>query len=551
MLKRLFFMGFALLLGVQAHAQTVQPEPGMWYNPERSGHGFDLNFYGQDTLAVVWYTYDKQGFPIWYQAAATFDDDTWETDLYLYHWDGSAATPAVVGSIRLEFRDERHANLVWTIDYGSGPESGSEPVELLVAETDLPPENYSGHWFDQSEPGWGMTVGDQGNIEFVVLYFYDDAGNPTWALGAGELPATKAPFTLQMLSYRGFCPGCEAIVPTTEVIGSLTRDFRSGTEGTTTYNMQLSNGLSGSFARTDSTISRASDPITVEDLAAARLKNLLSLVASDQMFAAIQSINGATFNSSGNLNCPMVTVENGGQKITMDWGTGCTGQDGKTYSGKATMELQGYAATVTTITGQQTITWEDYRVDGVLMMDGEMVVTMQLSGSNGVYDGSIAMMFTNFYAEGSHLNGSVTMNVQGLNTLALSPDESFDVIEYLFDQFYLDGIRIDGTVTAEMQPSQPGDLYRLWIIMDVDTADGPVQGTVEVAQTGETRYEFDTLGNLTVGASQVVLDNVIADSSLCEEMPIAGTMSWTESGITYSQTFDDSCTWPPIVVSGG
>ena len=500
---------------------------------------------------MVWYTYDKQGFPIWYQAAAAFDADNWETDLYQYHWDGSAATPTVVGSIRLEFMDNRHATLIWTIDYGSGPESGSEPVELLVAETNLPPENYSGHWFDPDEPGWGMTVGDQGNIEFIVLYFYDDAGNPTWALGADELPAGKAPFTLDMLSYRGFCPGCEAITPSTEVVGSLTRDFISETEGTTTYSMQLSSGLSGSFSRNNSPIARASDPMSVEDLAAARSLAMLNLVSIDQTIAAIQSLNGAIFSGTGSLACPMVTLENGGQKITMDWGTGCTGRDGKTYSGKATMELEGYSSSMTAITGKQTITWEEYRVDGELMMDGVMVVTLQLSGSNGLMDGSIAMEFTEFYAEGNFLNGGVTMNVQGLSTVPTTPDESFDSIEYVFDQFYLDGIRVDGTVLVEMQPSQPGDLYRVRLTADANTAEGPVNGVVEVAQTGETRYEFDTLGNFMVGASQFVLEHVIADSSLCEEMPIAGTMRWIESGVTYSQTFDGSCTWPPIVVSGG
>ena len=550
-MKKLWISLLALWFTALVQAQTVEPEPGMWYNPERSGHGFDLNFYEQNTLAVVWYTYDKQGYPIWYQGAATFDDNNWETDLYQYHWDGSAATPTVVGTIRLEFQDDRHATLVWTIDYGSGPETGSEAVELLVAETELPSENYSGHWFDPQEPGWGMTVGDQGNIEFVVLYFYDDAGNPTWALGAGELPASKALFTLDMLSYRGFCPGCTASTPTTEVIGSLTRDFTSETEGTTTFSMQLANGLAGSFARTGSPIARASDPIGVDDLASDRMTEMLNLISIDQTIAAIQSLNGAIFSGTGSLGCPMVTAENGGQKITMDWGTGCTGRDGKTYSGKATMELEGYTSSMSEITGKQTITWEDYRVDGVLMMDGVMMITLQLSGSNGLMDGSMAMMFTDFYAEGTFLDGGVTMNVQGLSTTPTTPDESFDSIQYVFDQFYLDGMRVDGTVLVEMQPSQPGDIYRVRITVDANTADGPVNGEVEVAQTGETRYEFDTLGNFTVGMSQFVLEQVIADSSLCEEMPIAGTMRWIEGGVTYSQTFDGSCTWPPIVVSGG
>ena len=50
-------------------SSTLRASIGLWFNPARSGHGFDLERAG-GILAMTWYTYDDAGEPVWYQAAA-------------------------------------------------------------------------------------------------------------------------------------------------------------------------------------------------------------------------------------------------------------------------------------------------------------------------------------------------------------------------------------------------------------------------------------------------------------------------------------------------
>lgn len=41
---------------------------GLWYNPAQSGHGFEVTAIDADTASVAWYTYNKNGQPIWISA---------------------------------------------------------------------------------------------------------------------------------------------------------------------------------------------------------------------------------------------------------------------------------------------------------------------------------------------------------------------------------------------------------------------------------------------------------------------------------------------------
>ncbi len=550
-MKRFLLLLFMLLAGMNSQAQTVRPEPGMWYNPARSGHGFDLNFYEQDTMAVVWYTYDKQGMPIWYQAAGPYDANTWQADLYRYKWDGSSATPTAVGTIELDFSDSRHASLQWSIDYGQGPETGSEPVELLIAERGIPAENYSGHWFDPDEPGWGMTVGNQGEVEFAVLYFYDGNGDPTWALGATQLGGAKAVVNHDMRSYRGFCPGCTYEGTSSEVIGSLTRDFTSQQHGSTSYRMELNNGLSGVFERSNSHVAMASDPITVEDLAMQRMEFFMGLSGLDSTIGYAQSASSEALSlvgTPGYLTCPEITTESG-TRFVIDWGDGCVGPDGIERSGKATLEISNYQASLSSVSGTQTITWEDYREDGQLMLDGVMESEFDLNGSAGVYDGTIRLTFVSFYSAGTVLNGTIVLELNGLNAMATNPGDAYDSLVYRYDNFSVDGLVLNGTVTLVPESSHPGELYRLTITIDLENTGETLQGEILMVWETETRFVVNTTEPLMFGPDSFEMNDVVYDLELCYDYPISGTVSWTENGVTYSMTYDGSCSQPPLVIN--
>ena len=68
-------LAFSILAGMvplaaPALAATVAERSplaqGAWWNPAQSGSGFEI-FSFADQVAVLWYTYDQNGRPTWYQ----------------------------------------------------------------------------------------------------------------------------------------------------------------------------------------------------------------------------------------------------------------------------------------------------------------------------------------------------------------------------------------------------------------------------------------------------------------------------------------------------
>ncbi|MET0232074.1 MAG: hypothetical protein ABW186_14165 [Rhodanobacteraceae bacterium] len=64
--------GFA---SVACAATVGGPSPGLWYDPDESGRGYDIDVQG-DTMIVSTYVYDAQHNPIWYLSAGTYDHET-------------------------------------------------------------------------------------------------------------------------------------------------------------------------------------------------------------------------------------------------------------------------------------------------------------------------------------------------------------------------------------------------------------------------------------------------------------------------------------------
>ena len=75
---------------------------GHWWNPERSGNGFDIfNAVGQ--VAVTWYTFEESGRPVWYTALGpeeSLGSQSWP--LMRQSWtNGRLGTATQVGTVKL------------------------------------------------------------------------------------------------------------------------------------------------------------------------------------------------------------------------------------------------------------------------------------------------------------------------------------------------------------------------------------------------------------------------------------------------------------------
>lgn len=175
-------------------------QPGIWWDPSHSGHGFELQQIGQQVY-VLWYTYDQDGKAIWYAGQGTRQDGSVTMDLVRHHWDGAridSSTP--VGHLRLEFNHREEARAQWTVQGGSD----TWLIKPFEVNGTLPEINHSGLWYQPERPGYGLSLMVQGDVRIGALYFYDDRGEPTWMFGHTEDGGTAIPLE----GFVGPCPGC-------------------------------------------------------------------------------------------------------------------------------------------------------------------------------------------------------------------------------------------------------------------------------------------------------------------------------------------------------
>jgi YVTN family beta-propeller protein len=197
-----------------AASTALRPAQGFWYNPARSGHGFDLQFAG-DVLTVAWYTYEDDGEPTWYLAAGAFADGRMSAPLLRFTRPDPAqpVRQEAAGSIELSFDEAERGMVRWQL----GTQQGSEPLQRLRFGPRQRGELHTGTWYDPADSGWGLSLESAGATTAAVVYLYDRSGQPRWLLGAGDPTGAIA-----LDSFRGFAPGQPA-QPTTRVAAGSVR----------------------------------------------------------------------------------------------------------------------------------------------------------------------------------------------------------------------------------------------------------------------------------------------------------------------------------------
>ncbi len=194
------------LCDVGAIELGVNPYRGIW-QPERPGHGVDIQTTG-NLLLLAWYTYDDDGQPSAYQAAAPLTGPRWRAELQRSRRDpatGAVLPPVRMGEVGIDFASDIAATLRWRFD-ARGTE-GSETISALPFAPGEPAVEVTGLWFPPAESGWGATITRRGALTAIGLYYYDASGALRWALGLG---GGESAGEVEMLSYTGFCPDCDA-----------------------------------------------------------------------------------------------------------------------------------------------------------------------------------------------------------------------------------------------------------------------------------------------------------------------------------------------------
>ena len=188
-----------------AYEVGVNPYRGIW-SPARSGHGVDIQTAG-NMLFLAWYTYEDDGEPTAYQAAAPFTGPHWETALQQSSRDPQTGVVSVrsVGRVSIDFTDDTHATLGWRFD--ARGTNGSEAITAFLFAPGAPRFEVTGLWYPPADSGHGATISRRGEVTALGVYYYDAAGNVRWALGTGSAADAQR---FAMTSFRGFCPDCNA-----------------------------------------------------------------------------------------------------------------------------------------------------------------------------------------------------------------------------------------------------------------------------------------------------------------------------------------------------
>ena len=189
---------------------------------QRSGEGF-----------MTWYSYDANGLPVFYQAIGELDPTTsiWTAPLdRITNGSGERQIYDQVGEVSLTMISDDEMVFSWRRDGFHGSEIMAPDAARTCPEVNGEVIGYSGHWFSPGNPVGGTTVIVTDTVQAHIRYYFDDLGVGRWLL-AGAPESGPLDEVLELLDYRGFCPGCEEVEVEIHSVGVYERSFDSDSSG--------------------------------------------------------------------------------------------------------------------------------------------------------------------------------------------------------------------------------------------------------------------------------------------------------------------------------
>ena len=165
------------------------PTMGLWYNPQESGRGYDIDLQG-DTMVVTTYIYEPSGDPIWYLSSGTYDHNTGVFLSSLDSYSGGQCfgceyhAPTLAsgagGPIMIVFHTNQTATLTWA--------GGS--IDIIKFQYGFPSKT------DMLYGEWALSYENAGTIggDWIVFDtpFTDEDGNKFVSGHAAGAPTTTA-----------------------------------------------------------------------------------------------------------------------------------------------------------------------------------------------------------------------------------------------------------------------------------------------------------------------------------------------------------------------
>jgi hypothetical protein len=226
------------------------PSVGLWYNPNESGRGFNIDLQG-DTMVVTTFIYQSSGAPIWYLSSGTYDH---ASGIFRSTYDSYSngqcfgcppgppdAQVGAAGPISITFQNAQSATLTysggsthlvkynygfgtpvdtlygeWALTYDivglvggdwiifSDPYVGSNGVVYAAGHMDLASQYLALGTFDTNLNAYAILISVAGFQDFFVMGLDDRRGlGQAWVLDEGETPTGNgSPAAASRLLYR-------------------------------------------------------------------------------------------------------------------------------------------------------------------------------------------------------------------------------------------------------------------------------------------------------------------------------------------------------------
>lgn len=197
--------------GILFNSSKIQP--GLWFDPNKNGHGFAIEPIGYDDLYfTIFFTYKDDGSPEWYTSLSTLENGVLNINLenntlqrFVYDFSISP-----IGISAPNVLDNTVGNNMLSIDFNSedvastGACSSSTNKDLIALATwqlgesplaswciqpiinlESYPSPYLGGswWTGIDDDGWGMSIAFANDELIAIIYYYDESGKPRWVIG--------------------------------------------------------------------------------------------------------------------------------------------------------------------------------------------------------------------------------------------------------------------------------------------------------------------------------------------------------------------------------
>ena len=199
---------------------------GLWQASSREGlkQGYDYSSTG-GYRAFLWYTFDDDGRPAWYLAAAPEPEgNVWVAELRRFTNDGSLQQSTVVGQVSITMLAEQDSIFSFVLfgENGSDRERPSLPPDCPIVDGSA--LSYDGLWSRTPTGVGGATVVVNKISQAYLHYIYDDSGKPVWLLGSPE-PQDSTNRVSSLYQVDGFCAVCASKDITLDTVGVIYQGF--------------------------------------------------------------------------------------------------------------------------------------------------------------------------------------------------------------------------------------------------------------------------------------------------------------------------------------